>query len=145
MKHIKEYTIFEGEYYTDDDLKRMKDNLPKFAKFIRKIIINFDYECVDFSEGEDIQFSFYLKNTEKVLFSIMTGNDEYFVLDSFNNSNNYIISSIPEYMKTIKGIRFNKKIGNEYEFYIDGNVNDIINQINNEKIKLFAITNKFNI
>ena len=146
MKHIKEFKIFEGEYYTDEDIKKFKDNLPIFAKFMKKIIINFGYKCVDFSENDDIMLSFYLKNDEKILFSIMTGDDEYFVLESFNKSNNYIIESIPEYMKTINGIKFNKQVGDsEYEFYIPDDINYVINQISNEKILMFASSQKYNV
>jgi len=147
MKHIKEYKIFEGEYYTDYELQEFKNKLPKFARFIRRFIIQFGYDCVDMSEGDDIQFSFYAKNTNKVLFSIMTGNDEYFVLDSFRNSNNIIVSEIPEYLKTINGIRFNKQILNsdEYEYYITGDVDDVINQIGKDKLIMFASAKKFNV
>ena len=146
MKHIKEFKIFEGEYYTDEDIKKFKDNLPIFAKFMKKIIINFGYKCVDFSENNDIMLSFYLKKDEKILFSIMTGDDEYFVLESFNKSNNYIIESIPEYMKTINGIKFNKQVGDsEYEFYIPDDINYVINQISNEKILMFASSQKYNV
>jgi hypothetical protein len=76
----------------------------------------------------------------------MTGDDEYFVLESFNKSNNYIIESIPEYMKTINGIKFNNQVGDsEYEFYIQDDINDVINQISNEKILMFASSQKYNV
>jgi len=145
MKYIKEYKIFEEEYYTDEELEEFKNSLPIFAKFIRKFIRNFGYECSDMSEGKDIMFSFYVKNTDKILFSIMTGDDEYFVLDSFEKSNNIIISGIPEYLKTINGIKFNKQIDSEYEFYITGDVNDVINQIDKDKLIMFSSAKKFNV
>lgn len=149
MKHIKEYKIFESEYYTDEDLEDFKNNLPKFAKFMRNFIRKFGFESVDMSEGDDIIFSFYEKNIGKVLFSIFTGNDEYFVLNNFNNSNNLMISAIPEYLKTINGIRFNKQITGhyeyEYEYYITGDVDDIISKIDKERLILFASSQKYNV
>jgi len=145
MKYIKDYKIFEEEYYTEEDLEEFKNKLPIFAKFIRNFITQFGYECSDMSEGDDVMFSFYVKNTDKILFSIMTGDDEYIVLDSFNNSNNIMVSEIPEYLKTIKGIRFNKQILDEYEFYITGDINDVIDQIDKDKLTMFASAKKYNV
>ena len=145
MKYIKEYKIFEEEYYTEEDIEEFKNKLPTFAKFIRNFIIQFGYECSDMSEGNDVMFSFYVKNIDKILFSIMTGDDEYIVLDSFNNSNNIMVSEIPEYLKTIKGIRFNKKISDEYEFYITGDINEVIDQIDKDKLIMFASAKKYNV
>lgn len=144
---ITTFEIFESEYYTDEDINRFKQNIPKFIKFIRKFISNLGFENINMSNNyNEYLILFYLKGTATGLFKIITlEHDSTIIFDSFGKSDNILVSAIPGYLKSINGITYTKKIADEYEFYINGDVNDIINQITEEKLMLFASSKKFNL
>jgi len=144
---ITKFKIYEGEYYTEEDIDRFKKNIPIFIKFITGFISTFGFDFINMnSNPNEYLIMFYMNGSSKGTFKIgAIEEDETISFYSFEKSDNLLVSAIPDYLKTVNGIKFNKKVEDECEFYIYGDVYEVIEHIDEEKLMLFASSKKFNL
>jgi len=142
MKHLKTY---EDNNYRED-----LNDLKKLLYHIKNVIDSLGYLSI--TNFIDTQYNIYFSkfpNTEKKIFEIQGefSKSLTFLSITLRIGMNDFSLFIQQYFKTINGLELYNENPNFFniQYKITGGVDDIINQISKDDIKLKMDTNKYNL
>jgi len=137
MKYIKIYEI-----YTSFDNPKLND-IKKLLSHLIKFFNELNYSESNYMNNGKYETEF--SKDEDYLYIELDSRQYTLEIKSSSRNINNISIFLPKYFKGIIGLKFISEIDNFLKFKLQGNINNVIKQINKEDFEFKMNTNKYNL